>query len=403
MADDRIARYQEATEALLEGRFDVRIPTGDSDEIARLGESLQELAGTLRQQSEQAAMLAKITQKINEGLILEDVLNQVYENFSTLIPYQRIGLAVLEEGKKVVRAHWARSEAPDVKLPLGYSARLAGSSLEDVIHTGRPRILNDLEAYLEEHPDSDSTRKIVAEGMRSSLTCPLQIMGQAVGFIFFSSTEKNTYNESHQEIFSRIAGQLSVILEKSRLYQGLMELTEELQEAQKALEYEATRDSLTDLWNRRSILDLLNRELARADRENLPLSAVMIDVDKFKPINDRIGHAAGDDVLREVTRRVASTLRTSDIFGRLGGEEFLIVLYPGDDQTAVEVMERARRACAAHPIAADGEEIPVTVSLGASVVTGPKVADLPTVLKTADRALYRAKNGGRNRSEFEII
>ena len=135
----------------------------------------------------------------------------------------------------------------------------------------------------------------------------------------------------------------------------------------------------------------------------MPLSAVMIDVDEFKPINDRIGHAAGDEVLRQVTRRVASTLRSSDIFGRLGGEEFLIILYPGDEQTAVEVMERARRACAARPVTVDGEDIAVTVSLGAGITVGPDVVDLPTILKIADRALYRAKNGGRNRSEFEVV
>ena len=402
MGDDRIARYREAAERLREGHFDISIHAGDGDEISRLGEALQNLAGALKEQSERAAMLAQITEKINEGLVLEEVLDQVYENFSTLIPYDRIGLALLEDGKKTVRAHWARSEAEEIKLPLGYSARLAGSSLEEVIRTGQPRILNDLEAYLEQHPDSDSTRKIVDEGMRSSLTCPLQIMGQGVGFLFFSSMGKDTYREIHQELFARIARQLSVILEKSRLYQGLMELTEELKQAQKALEYEATRDSLTELWNRRSILDLLRRELARADREAMPLSAVMIDVDEFKPINDRIGHAAGDEVLKEVTRRVASTLRSSDIFGRLGGEEFLIILYPGDEQTAVEVMERARRACAARPVRVEGEDIAVTVSLGAGITVGAKAVDAPTILKTADRALYRAKNGGRNRSEFEI-
>jgi diguanylate cyclase (GGDEF)-like protein len=104
-----------------------------------------------------------------------------------------------------------------------------------------------------------------------------------------------------------------------------------------------------------------------------------------------------------MTRRIASTLRTSDIFGRLGGEEFLVILYPGDEQTAVEVMERARRACAAQPVSVEGEDIGVTVSLGAGITVGPDVVDLPTLLKIADRALYRAKHGGRNRSEFEVV
>jgi signal transduction histidine kinase len=103
---------------------------------------------------------------------------------------------------------------------------MQGSSLQAIIDTGRPRILNDLKAYLLEHPQSISTSLIVDEGMRSSLTCPLIAMGKPVGFMFFSSTESETYRNAHVEIFMQIAGQLSVIVEKSRLYQQLMELNE---------------------------------------------------------------------------------------------------------------------------------------------------------------------------------
>ena len=173
-------------------------------------------------------MLAKITQRVNEGLLIDEVLNQIYENFFTLIPYDRIGLALLEEGQAIVRAFWARSEATQIKLPLGYSAGLAGSSLEGIIRTGRPRILNDLKAYLKDHPGSDSTRRIVAEGMRSSLTCPLVVKKQPVGFLFFSSMKAKTYSETHQELFLQITDQLAMTLEKGRIYQELLEITEEL-------------------------------------------------------------------------------------------------------------------------------------------------------------------------------
>jgi diguanylate cyclase (GGDEF)-like protein len=157
------------------------------------------------------------------------------------------------------------------------------------------------------------------------------------------------------------------------------------------------------LWNRRSILDLLKRDMARAQREEKTLSAIMIDVDHFKRINDRIGHLAGDEVLTEVTNRVAATLRSADTLGRIGGEEFLMILYPADGQTAVEVMERARLACALSPVAVDSGEFEVTISLGAAVVNDFEDVDLSVVLKTADHALYRAKEGGRNRSEVESV
>jgi diguanylate cyclase (GGDEF)-like protein len=401
--DTRVGIYRQVAEALRNGQFDVDIPVGESDEVSELGEALRALAETLKAQAEQSGMLARITQRVNEGLLIDDVLDQIYENFFSLIPYDRIGLALLEEGQTIVRAFWARSEATQIRLPLGFSAGLAGSSLEGIIRTGRPRILNDLKGYLKEHPDSDSTRRIVAEGMRSSLTCPLVVKRQPVGFLFFSSMEANTYSEAHQELFLKITDQLAMTLEKGRIYQELLEITEELRQARDALKTEATRDSLTGLWNRRSILELLKRDMARAQREENPLATIMIDVDHFKRINDRIGHLAGDEVLTEVTNRVAATLRSADILGRIGGEEFLIILYPADCDTAVEVMERARRACASSPIAIDSGELEVTISLGGAVVDDFENVDLSVVLKTADHALYRAKEGGRNRSEVESV
>jgi len=399
--DVRVSLYREAVEALRKGQLDVNFPVGDADEVSELGEALRALAETLKAQSEQSTMLARITQRINEGLLIDEVLDQVYENFFSLIPYARIGLALLDESQDIVRSFWARSEATQIKLPLGYSAGLAGSSLEGIIRTGRPRILNDLPAYLKEHPDSDSTRRIVAEGMRSSLTCPLVVKRQPVGFLFFSSMKENTYSESHQELFLQITDQLAMTLEKGRIYQELLEITEELREARDALETEATRDSLTGLWNRRSILELLKRDMARSERDQKPLSAIMIDVDHFKRVNDRIGHPGGDQVLIEVTNRVASTLRSADMLGRIGGEEFLMILYPADAQTAGDVMERARLACASRPVAVESGEFDVTISLGAAVIENFEDVDLAVVLKTADRALYRAKEGGRNRIEVE--
>ncbi len=403
MNDARVSLYREAVEALRNGQLDINIPVGDDDDVSELGQALRELAETLKTQSEQSAMLSKITQRINEGLLIDEVLNQIYENFFSLIPYDRIGLALLDESQAMVKSFWARSEATQIRLPLGYSAGLAGSSLEGIIRTGRPRILNDLPAYLIDHPDSDSTRRIVAEGMRSSLTCPLVVKRQPIGFIFFSSMKEDTYSEAHQELFLQIADQLAMTLEKGRIYQELVETTEELREARDALETEATRDSLTGLWNRRSILELLKRDMARSERDEKPFAAIMIDVDHFKSVNDQIGHQGGDQVLIEVTKRVASTLRSADMLGRIGGEEFLIILYPADGQTAADVMERARLVCASSPVVVDSGEFDVTISLGAAVVQDFEDVDFAVVLKTADQALYRAKEGGRNRFEVELV
>ncbi|MBU9888791.1 MAG: GAF domain-containing sensor histidine kinase [Candidatus Omnitrophica bacterium] len=176
---------------------------------------------------EELEVLLRITEKINSGLVLDEVMNYTYEALKQTLPYERIGFALLENDGRELRARWARSEASELKITKDYVAAMEGSSLENIIRTGRPRILNDLVAYLGNHPSSDSTQKIVAEGMRSSLTCPLIALGKPIGFIFFSSMKTNTYQDAHVKIFQEIAGQLAVTAEKSRLYEQLVDLNDQ--------------------------------------------------------------------------------------------------------------------------------------------------------------------------------
>ncbi len=226
MDDHRIIMYRKATVAMKEGQFRVPIPSDGKDEVAALGKALLELGHTLKSRFDEINTLSKVTERINAGLILDEVLNYVFESFRPIIPYDRIGFSLLDRNGTLVRARWARSNAPVMKISKGYAAPLEGSSLEKIIETGQPRILNDLQEYLQEHPASDSTHRIVDEGMRSSLTCPLIAMGKSIGFMFFSSMLPHTYIKAHVEIFQQIAGQLALIVEKGKLYQQLVELNE---------------------------------------------------------------------------------------------------------------------------------------------------------------------------------
>lgn len=222
----KIERIIKAAADMTKGKYHVRIPVRGHDELSRLGEILNQLGNIIEKKFREINTLSRVTAKINAGIILEEVLNCTYESFRPIIPYNRIGFALLEEDGKVLRAHWARSDAKDVRIYKGYTAPMKGSSLQKIITTGRPRIINDLKLYLKEHPASESTKKIVAEGIRSSLTCPLIAAGKPIGFLFFSSTRPNTYRDAHVELFTQIAGQLSMIVEKSRLYQQLLELND---------------------------------------------------------------------------------------------------------------------------------------------------------------------------------
>jgi two-component system cell cycle response regulator len=177
-----------------------------------------------------------------------------------------------------------------------------------------------------------------------------------------------------------------------------VELYEELLASQRALEHQARTDSLTQILNRGAIVARLCDEVARAAREGSTVAVGVMDVDYFKRVNDTHGHAAGDQVLREVVRRLKAALRPYDILGRTGGEEFLVLIPGAAREDARAVLERVRQAICAVPIYHADVRIEVTVSLGGTTTRGDEPED--QVLIRADDALYRAKELGRNRVEM---
>jgi diguanylate cyclase (GGDEF)-like protein len=179
----------------------------------------------------------------------------------------------------------------------------------------------------------------------------------------------------------------------------ILDLQQQIMAAREALREQATHDGLTGLLNRNAILETLHKELARANRESHAVSVLMVDLDRFKQINDTHGHAAGDAVLRESARRMREAVRSYDSVGRCGGEEFLIVLPGCDSRSAVTQAERVRDGLAATPLFAGQHSLVVTCSIGASSRPHPSEADADELLRDADAALYRAKSEGRNRVE----
>lgn len=242
--DPRIPIYLHAIEKLKRGEYDVQIPIDSTDSIGRLGQSLRELAQALEASYFEIKKLEKITSQVSSGLLLEDILEQVYLDFREVIPYNRIGLALIDFDDQTVTARWAKSDLPQIKLHKGFTAPLAGSSLQEIVTTRRPRILNDLRAYLDKKPESNSTRLIVEEGIQSSLTCPLIANDIPIGFIFFSSSQVNAYANVHVETFQKVANQLSLIVEKGRLVSELLVQKQAIERQNEEL------NRLNDLKNR---------------------------------------------------------------------------------------------------------------------------------------------------------
>lgn len=174
----------------------------------------------------------------------------------------------------------------------------------------------------------------------------------------------------------------------------------ELLQAQESLRYHAEHDALTGVRNRRAIRDVLRKELARCRREQNTLGIILADVDDFKKINDHYGHASGDAVLVAVVQRIAATLRSYDLLGRYGGEEFLIIAPGCDLDLARKLAERIRVAVGEEPVDLGDDFATVSLSLG--VTLGTAESDPEFLVAQADTAMYQAKRQGRNRVEVGL-
>ncbi|MFV2039026.1 MAG: EAL domain-containing protein [Acidimicrobiales bacterium] len=172
-------------------------------------------------------------------------------------------------------------------------------------------------------------------------------------------------------------------------------------EALNELAYKATHDPLTELPNRTLLMDHIELDLARSERDRTPIAVLFIDLDRFKRVNDTYGHDAGDELLRKVAERMSSVLRPSDTVARMGGDEFVVLCEDIDgDVDAVTIAGRVRSAIEDEPISIQGINMQVSASVGIAISNGGSAREADTLLKRADTAMYRAKAAGRARTEL---
>ena len=191
-----------------------------------------------------------------------------------------------------------------------------------------------------------------------------------------------------EKLAKAINHELELIVEKR---------TTDLRESNKKLEYQATHDTLTGLLNRRAIFDVLTREISRGKRSEESISVMMADIDHFKNINDTHGHQTGDMALKRISQILLECVRPYDSVGRIGGEEFLIVLPGCSAPDGLVVAERIRNAVEFEEMQIAGKSISVSISIGIVTSSIDRMIECDPLISTADKALYEAKKDGRNR------
>ncbi len=208
---------------------------------------------------------------------------------------------------------------------------------------------------------------------------------------------QDALKKAHDQLDHRVKERTAELAEANA---RLQEEIKERQRIEEALRYQATHDDLTQVWNRKTIIEALARELSRCQREGVDAGVIMVDLDHFKQVNDSAGHLVGDEVLKEVAVKINSQLREYDWLGRYGGEEFLIILPGAEKSEAIKASERIRRAVADAPLQTQSGSVSVTVSLGVTTIKEMESPRVDSAIRNADTALYLAKENGRNRVEF---
>ncbi len=232
-------------------------------------------------------------------------------------------------------------------------------------------------------PDVSKNDKYIPinSSISSELCVPIKISKKVVGVVNAESNQLNAFSKDDERFLLTLADQLAIAIEKLRLFDEI--------------QLQARTDFLTGVSNRRNFIDLATKEFERSKRYNNSLTAIMIDLDNFKAVNDSFGHAVGDVVLKAVANKCKNMLRDIDLFCRYGGEEFAILLPQTDLEKAKSVAEKLLNEFNNNPIQVAEGSIHLTISIGVATTTN-NIIHIDNLLNKADLALYQAKGKGRN-------
>jgi diguanylate cyclase (GGDEF)-like protein len=381
-----VRRVVEANRALAEGREEGRAIPEDAIPDNEIGE-------ILRSQNVMLARLARSEEEFRKGLyrLMAVTCSDALRNDTggAQEALERLLGAVMDvTGADAADISVADGKAGDLALRAvrGHSAErvvteevgsLTGCLCRRLASGGQPLVTNNL-------PGDPRVTGIACrrDGFEAFACVPLRAEGRVLGALSLHNRSR-LFSSQDRMVLEAIGHQVGLALENMRLYEQVRSL--------------ATTDDLTGFRTRRYFMERLEQEYRRATRYDQPFAVILLDLDHFKAINDRSGHLMGDSLLRQVAQRLAAHARESDLLGRFGGEEFIVLLPETGRVEALQIAERLRQALDGEGFSADDGTPPMRVTASFGVAAYPDDAQsVEELISCADAALYRAKAMGRN-------
>ena len=356
----------------------------------------------LEKSNKEIQFINETGKEITASLELEEIVFSTYRRLSELIDITVFGISLYSKENNSLDFKYYIDDDKKVE-PFKINMDNPESIAVWCIKNKQPAIIRqrkDSEKYVSKWMSKNGRKS------ESAVFLPIIHMEKIMGCLSIQSLHKNSYTEHHLDILGAISSFIGIALDNSNVHHELNKLNEiitteklGLETAYRKIAHMANHDPLTDLPNRHLLNELLKRGIKIADREKSRLAVLYMDLDKFKPINDSLGHGTGDLVLRIIGERLCATLRTSDTVARIGGDEFVGILY--NIETFDGILAAANKI-----IKAVGKELFLnekTFNLGICIgiaVFPDDETDIEALLRKADDAMYEAKRLGKNRAVF---
>ena len=344
-----------------------------ADQVAISLENARLYAGELQRVNELEALRAT-TADITKELGLKNLLQAILKRATDLLDATGGELGLMNQKNKTLQILVSHNMGTTESL--GATIDINDGLMGYVAHTRQIEIIEDYkdwEGQMESYQESP---------IHAAIGAPLMIGNRFLGVLgVMNSDRSRKFSEREKDLMSMFAQQAAIAVENAQLY-------EERQ-------HEARIDAGTGIFNRRGLGELGCREIDRSIRFNRPLAVVFIDIDHFKVVNDTYGHPVGDQVLRELAERLKNNLRSIDLIGRYGGEEFVIILPETTAEGAMEVAERLRKIVEGTPFSPNDLSLWITISQGVSALSDTSKS-LNELIRQADEATYQSKDAGRN-------